>query len=105
MPPDYSLIRSQEQSGKSVGLEATSANQPKRIAIGSRHVSFDDIVGEDQDGQRIVKPSAPVARKLITSSNLVGCSIGSSAGLAPFISLSAYVVARRQIFSRRWVGD
>jgi hypothetical protein len=36
----------------------------------------------------IVRPSALAVLRLITSSNLVGCSIGRSAGLAPFMILS-----------------
>src|SRR5262245_13428067 len=36
----------------------------------------------------IVRPSASAALRLITSSNVVGCSIGRSAGLAPLRILS-----------------
>src|SRR4029453_11935717 len=36
----------------------------------------------------IVRPRACAVLRLITSSNLVGCSTGRSAGLAPFRSLS-----------------
>jgi hypothetical protein len=36
----------------------------------------------------MVRPSAFAVLRLMTSSNLVGCSIGSSAGLAPFRILS-----------------
>src|SRR5262249_51224354 len=36
----------------------------------------------------IVRPSAFAVLRLITSSNLVGCSTGRSAGLAPFTILS-----------------
>src|SRR5262245_17193957 len=42
----------------------------------------------------IVSPSAFAVLRLITSSNLDGCSIGRSAGLAPFRILSIYVAAR-----------
>jgi hypothetical protein len=42
-----------------------------------------------------VRPSALVVLRLMTSSNLVGCSTGKSAGLAPFNILSTKVAARR----------
>src|SRR4029450_825889 len=43
----------------------------------------------------IVIPSALAVLPLMTSSNFVGCSTGSSLGLAPFRILSTYVAARR----------
>src|SRR4029077_17475905 len=43
----------------------------------------------------IVRPICLAALRLIISSNLVGCSTGRSAGLAPFKILSTYVAARR----------
>jgi len=43
----------------------------------------------------MVMPSALAALRLTTNSNLVGCSIGSSAGLAPFRILSTYPADRR----------
>src|ERR1051325_9386075 len=43
----------------------------------------------------IVRPICLAAFKLISNSNLVGCSIGRSAGFAPFRILSMYVAARR----------
>jgi hypothetical protein len=48
----------------------------------------------------IVRPSALAVFKLITSSNLVGCSMGRPAGLAPLRILSTYVAERRKL-SRR----
>ena len=41
-----------------------------------------------------VRPSALAVLRLITSSNLVGCSTGSSAGLAPFRILSTNTAER-----------
>ncbi len=41
------------------------------------------------------RPSALATFKLMTSSNLVGCSTGRSAGLAPLKILSTKVAARR----------
>jgi len=45
----------------------------------------------------IVSPSALAVLRLITSSNLVGCSTGRSAGLAPLRILSTNVAARRNM--------
>jgi hypothetical protein len=42
-----------------------------------------------------LRPRAFAVLRLITSSNLVGCSTGRSAGFAPFGILSTYVAARR----------
>src|SRR5574337_2226370 len=44
----------------------------------------------------IVRPSALAVLRLITSSNLLGCSTGRSAGLAPLRILSTCVAARRK---------
>jgi hypothetical protein len=46
----------------------------------------------------IVSPSILAVLRLITSSNLLGCSMGRSAGFAPLRILSTYVAARRN----RW---
>src|SRR5262249_25781597 len=43
----------------------------------------------------IVIPSAWAVLRLMTSSKRVGCSTGTSAGLAPFRILSTYVAPRR----------
>ena len=45
----------------------------------------------------MIKPRALAALRLMTSSNLVACSIGRSAGLAPLRILSTKVAARRYI--------
>src|SRR6185436_15469377 len=44
-----------------------------------------------------VRPSALAVLRLMTSSNLVGCSTGRSAGLAPLRILSTKYAARRAI--------
>jgi hypothetical protein len=49
----------------------------------------------------ISRPSALAALRLITISNLVGCSTGRSAGLVPFKILITYVAARR--YKSRWL--
>jgi hypothetical protein len=43
----------------------------------------------------MVRPRALAVFKLTTRSNFVGCSIGRSAGFAPFRILSTWVAARR----------
>ena len=45
----------------------------------------------------MIKPRALAALRLMTNSNLVACSIGRSAGLAPLRILSTKVAARRYI--------
>jgi hypothetical protein len=50
---------------------------------------------EAEGGFRPRRPSIPAVLRLMRSSNLVGCSIGTSAGLAPFKTLSAISAARR----------
>src|SRR5215471_19305075 len=45
----------------------------------------------------IVRPSALAVLRLITSSNLVGCSTARSAGLAPFRILSTKIAERSNI--------
>src|SRR5262249_20218832 len=47
-----------------------------------------------------VRPSALAVLRLITSSNLVGCSTGKSAGLAPRSILSTNEAARRKFAGR-----
>jgi hypothetical protein len=47
----------------------------------------------------IVRPSALAVLRLITSSNVVGCSIGKSLGFAPSKILSTYEAERRMIQS------
>ena len=47
----------------------------------------------------IVRPICLAAFRLMTNSNLVGASIGRSAGLAPFRILSTYTAARRTRWS------
>jgi hypothetical protein len=58
-------------------------------------VSLDDLIRSREHRRRdreadggIVRPSALAVFRLMTSSNLVGCSTGKSAGFAPFKILS-----------------
>ena len=46
-------------------------------------VLFDHLVGAGQQGRRHSRPSALAVFRLITSSNLVGCMTGRSAGFSP----------------------
>ena len=55
-------------------------------AIGKRNKEprlFDHLVGGSAQAERHVRPSAFAAFMLITNSNLLACTTGSSAGLAP----------------------
>src|SRR5262249_19119579 len=45
----------------------------------------------------MARPRALAVRRLITSSNFVGCSTGRSPGFAPFRILSTKVAARRKL--------
>ena len=59
--------------------------------------SFDDLVGPEQVEVGISKPSVLAVLRLIFNSILVGCSIGISAGLAPFKILPTICPARRNV--------
>src|SRR5262249_28915864 len=48
----------------------------------------------NRNGSEIVRPRALAVLRLMTSSNFVGCSAGSSAGLAPLRILSTYAALR-----------
>ena len=53
------------------------------ICSAAKKILFDHLVGRHEQRSGTVRPSAFAALRLITSSNLVGCNTGSSAGLAP----------------------
>src|SRR5206468_4227925 len=59
------------------------------------HHSISSSARRSSDGG-IVRPRALAVLRLITSSNLVGCSTGRSPGLAPLRILSTIPAARRQ---------
>src|SRR5688572_15341764 len=65
------------------------------VMLGSVYHSMTWSARSRNDGG-IVRPSALGVLRLMTNSNFVGCSIGRSAGLAPFRILSTYVAARRK---------
>ena len=72
------------------------AGRPLERRVGQRCHSITWSARSSND-RGIDKPSALAVLRLITNSNLVGCSTGSSAGLAPLSILSTYVAARRNI--------
>ncbi len=59
-----------------------------------RAASFDHLVGADEVDAGTAIPSALAVLRLMTNSNLVGCSTGKSAGSAPFKILSTNVASR-----------
>src|SRR5262249_23182247 len=67
-------------------VEAEAHSSKKRASI---HYWITSSARSSSDGG-IVRPSALAVLRLMTSSNLVGCSTGKSAGLAPLRILSTY---------------
>src|SRR5262245_60900293 len=85
---------------RSVRLLRPRRERPRRRAAEER----DELAAPDhsitssartRNVSGMVSPIALAALRLITKSNFVGCSMGSSAGLAPLNILSTYVAARR----------
>jgi hypothetical protein len=56
---------------------------------------FDHLLGTGQERQWEVRPSDLAVFRLISSSNLVGCSSGRSPGFAPLRILATYLAPRR----------
>ena len=75
---------------------ATESACPFRANNGSQSHSITSSARASSDGGTS-RPSAFAALRLMTSSNLVGCSTGRFAGDAPFRILSTYSAARRPI--------
>src|SRR5215204_2873807 len=73
---------------------ACAANQRTRVAHSITSSARARSVGG------MVRPRALAVLRLMTSSNLVGCSIGRSAGLAPLRILSTCVAACRYMSDR-----
>ena len=63
---------------------------------------FYDLVGAGEDRWGTVRPSDFAVFRLTTNSNRVGCSIGRSAGLAPFKILSTSTAARSKFSRHTW---
>src|SRR6266446_5428390 len=66
----------------------------KRDELAALHHSITSSAVASSEGGT-VRPSAVAVVKLMTRSNLVGCSTGISAGFAPRRILSTYSAARR----------
>src|SRR5262249_53747608 len=64
-----------------------SRRTEQRDEVAPPHQSITSSICASSDGE-IVSPSASAVFMLSTTWNLVGCSTGRSAGLAPLISLS-----------------
>src|SRR5262249_17382470 len=73
------------------GEQASRQRADERPPI---HYWITSSARSDSDGG-IVRPSALAVLRLMTSSNVVGCSTGRSSGLAPLRILSTYVAVRR----------
>ena len=80
-------VESRSQPRAARGREAPALTRPNRSAIPLRQndsCSFDHLVGAERAALAgMSRPSALAVLRLITSSNLVGCWTGSSAGFAP----------------------
>jgi hypothetical protein len=61
---------------------------PQELAALVEHALFDDLVRPRQHRLRDRQAEGAAVFRLITSSNLVGCSTGRSAGFAPLRILS-----------------
>src|SRR5262249_60191825 len=79
-----------------VGIQGSRGRQraEKRRGPGCGH-SMTRSARSSRDGG-IVKPRAFAVLRLMITSNFVGCSMGRSAGLAPFKILSTKTAVRRQ---------
>jgi hypothetical protein len=80
-------VRSQGQSGKHILAVSFSGFDPKRLSSVKLFCSagfflFDHLVVEREHGDGSSRPSALAALRLITSSNLAGCTTGRSAGFS-----------------------
>ncbi len=66
-----------------------------RAKLGSRHIHSITSSARESTVGDTTKPIDLATLRLITNSNLVGCSIGRSPGFAPRSILSTYSAARR----------
>src|SRR6516225_3211274 len=83
-----------ENAGRLVGFRRRDArdDEPDQQSHAEEPASSHSMISSARariDGG-IVSPSALAVFRLMTSSNLVGCWTGRSAGLAPFRILSTY---------------
>src|SRR5262245_16113943 len=95
------VFRTQKQKGNSVSRGAfwfgsrTGGRQQSHGGTSRGYLITRSALASTFGG--IVRPICLAVFRLITSSNFVGCSTGSSAGLTPLRILSTYVAARRKI--------
>src|SRR5215471_11681837 len=89
LSPTIGLLR---LSGERRGGEETAGKSGNERASGNHWITSSARASSDGG---IVRPRALAVLRLITSSKVVGCSMGRAAGFAPFRSLSTYVAARR----------
>src|SRR6185369_272499 len=77
--------------------EMGAARDPRRVAADGGKDEAHSITSSARSRTLLgtVRPSAFAAFTLMTRSNFVGCSIGSSAATAPFSKRSAIAPARR----------
>src|SRR5262245_3575128 len=92
-----SLLRKARTFAHFVGQCRRRRATEQRDELASFHVRGHSITSSARASRLsgTVRPSAFAVLRLITSSNLVGCSTGRSAGLAPFRILSTYAALRR----------
>jgi hypothetical protein len=74
-------------------------DSPEPVQVGPHSYSITSSARASTAGG-IVRPSALAVLRLITNSNLVGCSMGRSPGLAPLRILSTYLAAVRFMSTR-----
>src|SRR5262249_7626645 len=98
--------------GGVLGPQSLLAQRERRIPAGPPHASDGEVRRRRYPGHSMtrsatarieggnVRPSAFAVFRLITSSNVVGCSIGRSRGRAPLRIQSTYPAARRKLSAR-----
>src|SRR6266581_2653660 len=91
--PRRALLHLSYSSAPPYSCGAFVTHDPLRTSSPSFHSISSSARRRNDSG--IVKPSAFAVLRLMTSSNLVGCSTGRSAGLAPFRILSTWAAAWR----------
>src|SRR5262249_61500277 len=74
--------------------------QMQKLSAGKFHLNLPShhsitSLARNRNVSGMASPIALAALRLITKSNFMGCSMGSSAGFAPLNILSTYIAARR----------
>src|SRR5262245_19436803 len=85
-------LNSPSQSGhRELALTCPLSAKTELMHRSKQHLHSTTSSATSRNSRLIVSPSSLAAFRLITSSNLIGCSTGNSAGFAPFRILSPYV--------------